>query len=207
MVQRCNVAADLQESCFNKHPDFRGCHSAELLCSRTPVACSLGFNEAQACGLCKMKYQQLSESLLYYYYYTLYDSDTVLYYIYCTHTDTQRKTETPYHGHRSARLRGQGDALQSQLAKAHRSGAVGGALDVLGCFVVCCVILDYLGAAPVRAAPAAVSRQRIRGALNLGTSQVRKCRRYVPKNHKSESGRARALLGFLEEKARIYGFF
>ena len=36
----------------------------------------------------------------------------------------------------------------------------------------------YLGAAPVRAAPAAVSRQRIRGALNLGISQVRKCRRY-----------------------------
>ena len=39
-------------------------------------------------------------------------------------------------------------------------------------------IYIYLGAAPVRAAPAAVSRQRIRGALNLGTSQVRKCRRY-----------------------------
>ena len=53
--------------------------------------------------------------------------------------------------------------------------------------------LPDLGAAPVRAAPvpaapAAVSRQRIRGALNLGTSQVRKCRRYVPENHKSESG-------------------
>ena len=50
------------------------------------------------------------------------------------------------------------------------------------------VYVHILGAAPVRAAPAAVSRQRIRGALNLGTSQVRKCRRYVPKNHKSESG-------------------
>ena len=39
-------------------------------------------------------------------------------------------------------------------------------------------VLNYLGAAPVRAAPAAVSRQRIRGAVNLDTSQVRKCRRY-----------------------------
>ena len=31
-------------------------------------------------------------------------------------------------------------------------------------------------------------RLQIRGALHLQTSQVRKCRRYVPKNHKSESG-------------------